>query len=173
MLLLIVRPPEKRSSPSLEMTVRRSLRRSVDERENDSMDQSLPRDFSDTVRQPSLPAWSKAPGCPSSLLWPRSAVPLQIPCGECVISSHTRAHTLTYTTHPCAHPPFRALGITSTRHSAPLPRHPLYIHIKFHYLQHTHTLSTWDILCSSCALLRLTPGASSCPAPLRLSWSWL
>lgn len=35
---------------------------------NHSMDQSPPRGFSYVVRPPALPAWSKAPGCPFSLL---------------------------------------------------------------------------------------------------------
>lgn len=135
--LLILHPPEKRRSPSWEMMVRRSLMRSVDERGNDSMDQSPPRDFSNTVRRPSLPAWSKAPGCPFSLLWSRECSPVAAtnPCVWRMCDFLPRTHTHTPPTPVHTHRSERS----ASRHSAPLPRHPLYIHIKLRICStHTH-----------------------------------
>lgn len=69
------------------------------------------RDFSNTVRRPPPPAWSE--GTRMSILTPLASecglvTATNPPCGTCVFSSHT--HTHTHSTHPCAHPSFRALG---------------------------------------------------------------
>lgn len=134
-LNLIVHLPEKRSGPSLEMMVRRSLMRSVDERGNDSMDQSSPRDFSDTVRRPALPAWSMAPGCPFSLLWRRIAVPSQTLCGECVIFLLTHTHTQPTPVHTP-----RSEHSASCQHVIQLLCHViLCIYTLNSIYQHTHT----------------------------------
>lgn len=146
--LLILHPPEKRRSPSWEMMVRRSLMRSVDERGNDSMDQSPPRDFSNTVRRPSLPAWSKAPGCPFSLLWSRECSPVAATNPRvwrmCDFLPRTHTHTHTPTVQSARH------------HVIQLHCHVILCIYTLNSVSaaHTHTLSTWDILCSSCALLQ-------------------
>lgn len=137
------------------MTVGRSLMRSVDERGNDSMDQSPPRDFSNTVRQPSLPAWSKAPGCPFSLLWPRSPVTATNPVWRvCDFLSHTRSHTHIHTPTPVH--THRSERSASHQHVIQLLCHVILCIYTLNSISaaHTHTLSTWDILCSSCALLQ-------------------
>lgn len=131
-----------RRSPSWEALVCRILMRSVD---GQGKEKSPLRDSSNMLRRPCLPAWSKAPGCPFSLL--RSGVqsrhchrPSVWPM--CVISSHTHTHT--------HHPSLRTPHSQSTRHSAPLLHHPLYIHDKSipaaraHTHTHVHTQSTLE-----------------------------
>lgn len=79
------------------------------------------------MRRPSLPAWSKTPGCPLSLLGPRRAVP----------SQPQTLHVV------------NVQSITSTRH-------PLYIHIKLLICStHTHIKfmgHSVKLLCSSSAV---------------------
>lgn len=122
-----------------------------------SMDRSPPRDFSNTVRRRSLPAWSKAPGCPFSLLWPGSAV-LSLPQTLCVVNVWfllTQTHT----------PPLCTPTVQLLRH----------VSLGIYTLNsisaaHTHTHKVHgDILCSSCALLQqcaCVSGRRLSPAPL-------
>lgn len=121
------------------------------------------RDFSNPVRQPSLPAWSKAPGCPFSLLWPRSAVHH---CHKpsvwwmCDLLSHVHSHTRPAAVHNTI------LSVLSFSSS-------VYTHIEFHICSaHTHTLKVHGTFCVA-PVSAAGSYSPFCPSPLMLSWSSL
>lgn len=92
--------------PHCSWSPRREMKRGRAGREGEMIQETSATQWDDLLRLPG----PKAPGCPFSLLWPRSAASSlpQTLRVERVCFPLTLTHT--HSTHPCAHPSFRALG---------------------------------------------------------------
>lgn len=130
--------------PHCSWSPRREMKRGRAGREGEMIQETSATQWDDLLRLPG----PKAPGCPFSLLWPRSAassLPQTLRVERvCFPLTLTHTHTAPIPVH--THRSER-WAIAPTHHSAPPPRHRLYVHVQSLHHTHTHTHKVHGTFC--------------------------